>query len=180
MAGLGHIAVGAAAARWLTRGEGGAARARVTAGLAVLAMLPDIDVIGFALGVPYGAPFGHRGASHSLSVALLTGACAGFLLSRGGARPWARALPLAIAVALSHGLLDAMTDGGLGVALLWPFTAARFFLPWNPIPVAPIGAGMFSARGLHVTVVEALEFAPLLVYALWPARASGAPAVGGR
>jgi len=30
------------------------------------ALLPDADVIGFALGIHYGDLFGHRGLSHSL------------------------------------------------------------------------------------------------------------------
>jgi inner membrane protein len=42
---------------------------RIPAGLALAgagaAMLPDADVVGFLLGIPYDAPLGHRGASHS-------------------------------------------------------------------------------------------------------------------
>jgi inner membrane protein len=56
-----------------------------------------------------------------------------------------------------------LTDGGLGVALFWPFTAERFFWPVQPLPVAPIGTGMLSWRGLYVVVVESLVFLPLLV-----------------
>jgi inner membrane protein len=74
-------------------------------------------------------------------------------------------ITVAIVVA-THGVLDAMTDGGKGVALLWPFSVQRFFLPWRPIPVAPIGVGMVSARGLYVALVEVVEFAPLVAYAL--------------
>lgn len=37
------------------------------------AVLPDADVIGFALGVKYGDLLGHRGLSHSLSVAFVLG-----------------------------------------------------------------------------------------------------------
>jgi inner membrane protein len=54
----------------------------------------------------------------------------------------------------SHGLLDAMTDGGRGVALFWPFTARRYFLPWRPIPVAPIGIGFLSGEGLAIAERE--------------------------
>jgi inner membrane protein len=63
-----------------------------------------------------------------------------------------------------------MTDGGLGVARLWPFSSARFFAPWRPIPVAPIGAGMLSGRGLHVVMVESLWSLPILLWAAWPRR----------
>ena len=51
----------------------------------------------------------------------------------------------------SHGILDAMTDGGLGIAFFSPFSNARYFLPWRPIAVSPIGvAAFFSERGLNV------------------------------
>ena len=83
------------------------------------------------------------------------------------------ALPL---VAVSHGMLDTLTDGGLGIALFWPFSNRRYFVPWTPIPVAPIGARMFTARGLRVVMIEALQFAPLLLWSLWPRRRS--PRVG--
>src|SRR5215831_7502105 len=37
----------------------------------------------------------------------------------------------------SHGVLDAMTNGGLGVAFFSPFDTTRYFLPWRPIRVSP-------------------------------------------
>lgn len=132
-----------------------------------LSMLPDIDVVGMALGVPYGAPWGHRGATHSLAMAVLLGLAFAVLTRSKGARFRATAL-LATAVAASHGLLDAMTDGGRGVALLWPLTAHRYFLPWRPIPVAPIGVGSLSGEGVQVAAWELLVFLPLFAYALWP------------
>jgi inner membrane protein len=71
----------------------------------------------------------------------------------------------------SHGVLDAATDGGLGVALLAPFDAERVFFPFRPIAVSPIGASAFvSARGAAVLASELLwiwlPFA-LLGLALW-------------
>ena len=75
---------------------------------------------------------------------------------------------LAALVLASHGILDTFTDGGLGCALLWPFSDERFFAPWRPLPVAPIGRAFLSAAGLHVALWEALLFAPFLLYALWP------------
>jgi len=57
----------------------------------------------------------------------------------------------------SHGLLDAMTDGGLGVAFFSPFNNDRYFLPWRPIRVSPIGISrFFSDRGLEVLASELL------------------------
>jgi inner membrane protein len=73
-------------------------------------------------------------------------------------------------VVASHGLLDALTDGGLGAALLWPFSDERFFAPWRPLPVAPIGSRFWSAGGLAVAATELAWFLPLLVWTCWPRR----------
>ena len=65
-------------------------------------------------------------------------------------------LYLALAMA-SHGLFDAFTNGGLGVALLAPFSNERFFFPWQPIEVSPLGLSrIFSARGVEVLASELL------------------------
>src|SRR5687767_15858886 len=81
--------------------------------------------------------------------------------------PLVRTGLLASAVLVSHALLDTLTDGGLGCALLWPFRLTRYFAPWNPIPVAPIGLDFFSPVGLWVAIVELVLFAPLVWFA-WP------------
>jgi len=53
--------------------------------------------------------------------------------------------------------LDAMTDGGLGVAFFAPFDNHRYFLPWTPIRVSPTGVGrFFTDRGLVVLQSELL------------------------
>jgi inner membrane protein len=54
----------------------------------------------------------------------------------------------------SHGVFDAMTSGGLGVAFFAPFDETRYFFPWRPIRVSPIGFGFFSRRGLAVLLSE--------------------------
>jgi inner membrane protein len=58
-----------------------------------------------------------------------------------------------------------MTDGGLGIALLSPFDNNRYFLPWTPIVVSPIGLrGFFSHWGLMVMISEiTYVWAPLLI-----------------
>jgi inner membrane protein len=141
-----------------------------TAGLCAAALLPDADVVAFALGIPYRAPLGHRGASHSLAAAALFGlACA--LVARGQRLPPLRIGLLVALVMGTHGLLDTLTDGGLGAALAWPWSNERFFAPWRPIPVAPIGAGMLSRRGLEVVLAELVLFLPLFALGLWPRKA---------
>jgi inner membrane protein len=162
MASVGHIAVGMAAAR-VSAGRRPSWPAM--AAWAALSMLPDADVIGFTLGVPYSAPFGHRGATHSLAAALAGGIACG-LAARWLERPALRTGIIATAVLASHGLLDTLTDGGLGAALFWPFDLTRYFAPWQPIPVAPIGLDFLSSYGLIVSLTELALFSPLLVWAL--------------
>ena len=69
----------------------------------------------------------------------------------------------------SHPLLDAMTESSRGVPLLWPFSFARFEVPWRPIPNAPCGLAFLSWTGLRVATVELIQFFPILLLALWPA-----------
>lgn len=140
---------------------------------AALALLPDADVFTRRVFAdPHGIA-GHRGISHSLATAIVIGAIAGVTVRLGGMPPVRSAL-FSIALVATHGLLDTLTDGGAGIALLWPFSNERLHAPWRPIPVSPIGRGILSARGLYVMGVEAMIFAPLLAYALWPHRQRGA------
>ena len=123
---------------------------------AVCAIAPDLDVIGFRFGVEYADALGHRGLTHSLLFAAILAAGAVALLSQwlprsGRFRAW---LYLALATA-SHGIFDAFTNGGLGVALFAPITNRRFFFPWQPIEVSPLGLSrVLSARGLEVFASE--------------------------
>lgn len=132
-------------------------------------LLPDADVIAFGLGIPYAAPFGHRGASHSVVFALACGILAGLIAARGTTTARGRRVGIFIAAIMAtHGPLDALTDGGEGVALLWPFFTQRIFFPWRPLPVSPIGIHFLSRAGLEVAKVEILAFAPLFLFGLWP------------
>jgi inner membrane protein len=120
---------------------------------ALCAIVPDLDVISFFFGIPYDHPLGHRGLSHSLFFAVGLATVMTPVVRRtrpasfGALRLW---MFFFLATA-SHGLLDAMTSGGLGVAFFAPFSDARYFLPWQPIVVSPIAvSGFFSRRGLRV------------------------------
>jgi inner membrane protein len=137
------------------------------------AAAPDLDVIGLALGVPYEHALGHRGLWHSIPFAAFAAACV-TALAFPSAQPVfsrVRAFAYLFLATASHGVLDAFTDGGLGVALLAPFDGRRFFFPFRPIAVSPLGVGAFlSARGVAVLESELLwvwlPFA-LLGLALW-------------
>ena len=126
--------------------HGRVSRRLLCAGIAA-AILPDFDVAAFALGIPYADAFGHRGASHSIVFALVLAVIAAALHRPLRARRLQSAAWI-FACAISHPLLDAFTSGGLGVALLWPWTEQRFFAPWRPILVSPFANGFFSARGM--------------------------------
>jgi inner membrane protein len=134
-----------------------------------LSLLPDADVIGFRLGVRYSDPWGHRGATHSLCFAACVAALA-WAVAKAARLPASRTALLVLAVVVSHPLLDTLTDGGLGCALLWPFSLHRYFAPWTPLPVAPIGRAFLSPAGLRVALAELLALWPLLLYAAWPRR----------
>lgn len=122
-------------------------------------MLPDIDVLGFRFGIAYGDLFGHRGLTHSLLFAAalgLIGAFAAYPQRVAAARRGVVWLYLFVATA-SHGVLDALTDGGHGVAFFAPFDNSRYFFPFTPIEVSPIGVSrFFSPRGAEVLLNEAL------------------------
>ncbi|WP_069117994.1 metal-dependent hydrolase [Stenotrophomonas muris] len=165
----------------------------------IAAMLPDADVLAFALHIPYADAFGHRGASHSLLFAGVLAALAAAFAFFGSSRPWSaphspgsrrpwseqhspgsrrpwsavscqprlaptkagptvastvQAAVFVFVCAASHPLLDAMTSGGLGVALAWPWSEHRFFAPWRPIRVSPFAPQFFSARGVATLLSE--------------------------
>jgi inner membrane protein len=162
MASLGHLAVGIAAARVANRDEQPTWRSM--AAWSALSMVPDSDVIGMALGVPYEHAWGHRGATHSLLLAAGIAAVVGLAAPLAG-RLRARTWLIATVVIASHSLLDTLTDGGLGCALFWPFDLTRYFAPWQPIPVSPIGPEYLSAQGAVVAASELVLFGPLLWFA---------------
>ncbi|MBO3275333.1 metal-dependent hydrolase [Pseudomonas schmalbachii] len=119
------------------------------------ACLPDLDVVAFKLGIAYADAFGHRGFSHSLLFAAIIGLIGAISHKALGCGPVKAALWLFLATA-SHSALDALTNGGLGVAWFWPWSERRHFLPWHPIEVSPIGLSRFlSDRGWQVLLSEA-------------------------
>jgi inner membrane protein len=167
VASIGHVVVGLAAARF-SRYRQTTIWSPFSAGVvwSGLSLLPDVDVIGFSLGVHYEDPWGHRVATHSLMFAVAA-ACVVFVVAKLARFPPLRTALIALAVVASHGLLDTLTDGGLCCALLWPFSNERFFAPWTPLPVAPIGRAFLSAEGLAVALTELAVLSPLVAVLIW-------------
>lgn len=141
-------------------------RRRFWVSAVLCAMLPDFDVIGFAAGVPYGDLWGHRGMTHSLLFAVVVAAVLALWLQPSLKERW-KIAGLLFVITASHGVLDALTSGGLGVAFFSPFDQDRYFFPWRPIRVSPIGAwALFSSRGVQVLRSEIWVWAPALAVVL--------------
>ena len=135
----------------------GPSRARLWGLGALCAVLPDVDVVSFHLGLPYDHPLGHRGLSHSFAFAAGLASVMSALVRRAGPAGVSgpRLWTFFFLATASHGLLDAMTNGGLGIAFFAPFWKARYFLPWQPIAVSPISIDrFFSPWGLAVMQSE--------------------------
>jgi inner membrane protein len=121
--------------------------------------LPDADVIGYRwLYIPPYHFLGHRGFFHSPFFAALLSILIIFIFYRKEVifsnRWWKYVLYFFILTA-SHGLLDTLTNGGHGIALLSPFTNSRYFFPWTPLEVSPLSIkGFLSQRGLVVFMSE--------------------------
>jgi len=115
-------------------------------------ILPDIDVLTFNFGIPYEAPFGHRGFTHSIFFAMLWATLVIFVFAKFNRVIWWLVMFLST---ISHGILDAMTSGGRGVGFFIPFHNERYFFPFREIIVSPIGIErFFSERGIRVIFSE--------------------------
>ena len=139
----------------------------------LFSVIPDLDVIGFQLGISYYSPYGHRGFTHSILFAVLCAGIAAYSIrylsstqvSGKVSGQASRTLPVFLFLAfsmLSHGVLDAMTFGGRGVGFFWPFVDSREFFPWRPLPVSVIGIERFFKYfdnwGAYVLKPNSIEF----------------------
>ncbi|MGB0932397.1 MAG: metal-dependent hydrolase [Chitinophagales bacterium] len=110
------------------------------------AVIPDADVLAFKFNIPYSSMYGHRGITHSLPFSFFLGSLVTLIFYRRlpifSKKWWSYSLFFA-AVTFSHALLDAMTNGGYGCAFFAPFSAERYFFPFRPIQVSPLGVRNF-------------------------------------
>lgn len=125
---------------------------------ALVSALPDADVAAFGFGIPYESPLGHRGFTHSIAFAFVFAVFCAFAYTRLAKNGVAFRLAFALffIALVSHGILDAMTTGGKGVGFFIPFSNTRYFFPFRPIRVSPIGAEYFAAKARVVLTSELL------------------------
>ncbi len=103
---------------------------------------------------------GAQGLFALLLFALLLGMLVVFLAFRDVpkfSKKWWGLAAYFFVVTASHGLLDAMTTGGLGIGFFIPFDNTRYFLPWRPVAVSAIRLSkFFSASSMHVLGSECI------------------------
>ena len=113
---------------------------------AFAAAAPDLDgLVSHIWRLPPSSIYVHRGAAHSLFVALAAGLLATAFHKRLNVRPLTAGVVVAAAMA-SHGLLDMMTDSGRPVAYLWPLSSVRLFADWRPIHAGPVHMAHFFSQ----------------------------------
>jgi inner membrane protein len=143
----------------------------VSAGL--LAVTPDLDTyLARALGASRGSLLAHRGLFHSAAFLVLASALLAAFAAGRQPRSWMSLTCLWTCCAMTHPLLDMLTDGGAGVMLLYPLTAHRYFFPWRPMHVSPLGIVQFFGRAGYILKSEAPFCAAALVIGVfgWMAR----------
>jgi inner membrane protein len=101
--------------------------------VAFLPVIPDLDAFSTA---SYGSALGHRGITHSLPFALWVGALiASLTFRRFGMNFWWLSGLFFVLIA-SHGVLDALTRGGMPIPFFWPWE--QRYGNWGPIPVSDL------------------------------------------
>lgn len=142
---FGHAAIGYGLSRaWLKKSGW-----KIVLLCIICTIFPDADVIMFRFGVAYESPYGHRGFTHSIFFAVVFAVLITFLFFSGHKHNNKKRVLLFLLFflcTLSHGILDGMTDGGLGVEYFYPFDTDRYFFPFTPIKVSPLGVARFFSR----------------------------------
>ena len=145
------------------------AKRRTVIAASVCAALPDIDALGRPFGnLAYESVFGgHRGITHSLAFAVILGTLVALGFFRTPETQHARirlAATFALATA-SHGVLDALSTIGDGVAFWAPFTWTHYEFLWQPL--GEIGPGPRGPTRIFALVANELLWvglpAPIVV-----------------
>jgi len=146
----------------MPRGATPVRRCLCVAGFVLLANVPDLPLPGW----------GHEQyeISHSLIVngtLILMIACALRVLARTTGYSWNGRLVMAAALVwLSHLVIDATYRHGLGLAVLWPLSNDRLYLPLHWFEIYHVGQPPWSEQNLSVLLTEVGFCLPLLGLAL--------------
>lgn len=125
----------------------------------ISAVIPDVDIIAFNFGIDYSSMLGHRGLTHSLFFAMVWALILVYLFHRSRNKSTLiKYFVFYVLCVISHSLLDAITNGGAGVAFFAPFNNARYFLPWNVIEVSPIGVSHFFSKWGGMVLLSELKY----------------------
>lgn len=142
-------------------------RFRLIVSMVLLAVIPDVDSLAFRYGIPYEDVFGHRGFTHSLIFSIGLAFVTGLLLFRAigiGSKVWCYIVFLLCLAGVSHGIIDAFTDAGLGVGFLIPFDLDRYFFPWRPIDTSPVSIRAFFNGPAQTILLNEFVWVLLPVY----------------
>jgi inner membrane protein len=145
-------------------------RLKLAISLALVSALPDIDVVGYYYGIPYGDVMGHRGFTHSLSFAVLISLLCAFIVFRSAdifSRAWWQIFGLLFIASASHGFIDAFTNAGLGIGFFIPFDDTRYFFPLRPLKTSPLSVtAFFNGPAVRILINEFIWVGVPVLFAL--------------
>jgi len=149
-------------------------RRRVIILAAICAVAPDLDLIGWPLGVSTFTLFGHRGLSHSIAFAVVLGVVAAVaLLPAATRRERTVAAAVLVLATATHSVLDAMTTySPTGPAFWAPFSNQRYRFSWMPLT----GAGGLQTDFGQEALYACLPALVLMVLIEWWRRRHSNPA----
>ncbi len=166
---LGHGLAGALCVKGLKPGTGPGREGWLVALAVTLALIPDLDVVIYALARPEGM-IPHRGFSHSLSFALLSSSLATWLTAGYFRMARKKLFGILFLAALTQPALDILMGCGPEVPLFAPFSYRGFLFPVKAVPTAYYATttrGLLSLFTHPWTLIcfllEALIFIPLIL-----------------
>ena len=165
-----HLAIGATTTKIATT----TTRIQGSMKLLMIAMIcsamPDLDVLAFDLGIPYEHWLGHRGFTHSFFFAGIWAIAMMVFFFRDEIRSAGNGLVyflLLFVTTASHGVVDAMTNGGRGIGFWIPFSDERFFLPFRPIQVSPLSVDSFFGEWGRRVILSEMVWIILPCFFVW-------------
>ncbi len=172
---VGHSLSGVAA--YLLAGRRGKGAAWVLVAFVFLTILPDFDFVpGWLVRQPN---LFHRGASHSLFLAVFAGLLAGLALRSAGKGRFVTGAMAGFFLYALHVVLDLFSvdySDPKGFQILWPYSTNHYIAPWEIFPnIIRSGTGreffssLFNLHNLKAVITETILFIPPILL-LWGLR----------